>query len=124
MYDKSIVSMNRKYSDRFHFECYWEYEKFMYLIDLTHFEDGSGRYSNHFFYACNDYHRNWKTAKEISEMVEACSDDTPEYTYNGSTLGKYARMGLMEVDKSVKPHLYTLPVDFFVSNDLRINFHD
>lgn len=122
-----IVSMSPRYKYMCKFDNTGEYDKFMYLIDLTHFEDGSGRYSNHFFYASANYHRNWKTAKEINEMVEAFNGDeddyTPKYTYTGATLGKYVRMGLMEVSKG-KPNLYTLPIDFFTTNDLRISFRD
>lgn len=118
-----IVSMSRKYENKCIFEKAEGYEKFMYLINHTHLFDDEDGYSNHFFYKCNNYHRNWKTAKEINEMVESmCDTPTPKYTYISSTLGKYVRMGLMEVDKSVSPHRYTLPVDFFETNDLRIHF--
>lgn len=118
----NIVSMSRKYGDKCRFSNTGDYDKFMYLINLTHFKDGSGRYSNHFFYASANYHRNWKTAKEINEMIEA-NTDTPKYTYTGATLGMYVRMGLMEVSKG-KPNAYTLPIDFFQTNDLRIKFKD
>lgn len=72
------------------------------------------RYTNYFFPATSDYHQQFHSAKEISDYVG-------EYKYQGSTLIKFARMGLMEIEEGC-PNKYCLPFDFFLTNDLSITF--
>lgn len=120
---KDIVSINPRYWSIINGMMNKEdREKFLSLVNSTHFETPDGRYSNRFFPVISCYHRAWFSAKEISENYNCDTYYEKKDNFHSSTLLKYARMGLMEVDKSTTPHLYTLPTDFFVSNDLRITF--
>ena len=113
--DNGIVGINPKYSAIINhkFDCWGDQHRFMKLVNASHYELPNGRYNNFFFLASNLYRQYFRTAREISDCVEE--------NYASATLMKYVRMGLMEMKKG-KPNTYCLPADFFISNDLSIDF--
>ena len=113
--EDGVVGINPKYSMIINhkFNCWDDQNKFMKLVDASHFETVFDEYGNYFFPVSQRYRQRFLTAKEISEYM----DDT----YTAPTLMKYVRMGLMEMEKG-KPNIYCFPADFFVSNDLSIDF--
>jgi len=113
--ENGVVGINPKYSVIINhkFDNQGERNKFMKLVDASHFVLPDGRYNNFFFLASNRYRQYFRTMREISDDM----DDN----YAPATLMKYVRMGLMEMEKG-KPNTYCFPADFFTSNDLSIDF--
>ena len=118
-----VVSVSRKYGDRCRFSHWEDYDKFMDLVNSTHFETVNG-YSNRFFPQCYGGKRKWFSSREINENYLDDTDYEGKNTYSAQTLLSYVRLGLMEVRKDTKPYLYSFPVDFFETNDLRIKFRE
>ena len=114
--ENGIVGINPKYQPIINhgFDCWGNQNNFMKLVNASHCEVlTDGGYNNFFFLASNRYRQYFRTAREISAYVEE--------NYAPATLMKYVRMGLMEMEKG-KPNTYCFPADFFISNDLSIDF--
>lgn len=120
---KDIVNMSRKYGDKCRFAHWEDYDKFMDLVNSTHIETVNG-YSNRFFPQCYGGKRQWFPASEINDNYKADTGFSGKNRYTAPTLLSYVKLGLMEVRKDTKPYLYSFPVDFFETNDLRIKFKD
>ena len=120
---KDVVSVSRKYGDRCRFPNWGDYDKFMDLVNSTHLTVGvEDSYSNRFFPQCYNGRSQWFSASEINDNYKLDTDYRGKYRYTAPTLLSYVRLGLMEVDKTVKPFRYTFPTDFFETNDLSIKF--
>lgn len=114
--ENGIVGINPKYQPiiNYGFDCWGSQNNFMKLVNASHNELYHGEYNNFFFLKSNSYRQHFRTAREISDYVV-------EENYAPATLMKYVRMGLMEIEKG-KPNTYCFPADFFISNDLSIDF--
>ena len=122
---KETVSISRKYGDKCRFLYREDYDKFMDLVNSTHLSVGLGEedeYSNRFFPQCYGGKRQWFPASEINDNYKMDTDYRGKFRYTAPTLLSYVKLGLMEVRKDTKPYLYSFPVDFFETNDLRIKF--
>ena len=124
---KETVSISRKYGDKCRFLYREDYDKFMDLVNSTHLSVGvreEDEYSKRFFPQCYGGKRQWFSASEINDNYKVDTGFSGKNRYTAPTLLSYVKLGLMEVRKDTKPYLYSFPVDFFETNDLRIKFRD
>lgn len=118
-----VVGINPKYQKIIDTLSFGKRDDIMTLVNVSHFDlSVDNCYTNFFFPVSHSYRQHFATSTQINEFLGCMTNYNPLVpNYNGSMLMSYVSKGLLEVHKG-KPNTYCLPADFFVSNDLKIQF--